>query len=110
MTGLELVTYISRHFDTRIAGYVTMHRIQIIVLFTNSQDMYIHMSMSEQAFINTTKYKGLILAFKQLQVNIQEIASFRYRDNFVHVHGRSPFWVGIFITLNKENYHVHCLM
>jgi len=28
----------------------------------------------------------------------------------VHLHECSPFWVGIFITFNKENYHVYCLM
>jgi len=27
----------------------------------------------------------------------------RYRDNSVHLHECSPFWVGIFITFNKEN-------
>ena len=31
---------------------------------------------------------------------------FRYRDNSVHLHEFSPFWVDIFITFNKENYHV----
>jgi len=37
---------------------------------------------------------------------------FRYRDNFVHFHECSPFWVpvGIFITFNKENYHVYSFM
>jgi len=38
----------------------------------------------------------------------QWIPSFRYRDNSVHVHECSPFWVGIFITFNKENCHVYC--
>jgi len=28
------------------------------------------------------------------------------RDNSVHLHECSPFWVGIFITFIKENYHV----
>ena len=32
------------------------------------------------------------------------IRSFSYRDNSVHLHECSPFWVGIFITFNKENY------
>ena len=32
------------------------------------------------------------------------IPSFRYRDNSVHLHECSPFWVGIFITVNIENY------
>mgnify|MGYP007091363196 CR=1 FL=1 len=36
---------------------------------------------------------------------------FRVAYNFLigttlHFHECSPFWVGIFITLNKENYHV----
>jgi len=31
---------------------------------------------------------------------------FRYRDNSVHLHEFSPFWVDIVITFNKENYHV----
>ena len=30
---------------------------------------------------------------------------FRYRDNSVHLHEFSPFWVDIVITFNKENYH-----
>ena len=38
------------------------------------------------------------------------IPSFRYRDNSVHLHECSPFWVGIFVTFNKENYHVYCFM
>jgi len=38
------------------------------------------------------------------------IPSFRYMDNSVHLHECSPFWVGIFITFNKENYHVYCFM
>ena len=36
------------------------------------------------------------------------IPSFRYRDNSVHLH--ECFWVGIFIILNKQNYHVYYLM
>jgi len=37
--------------------------------------------------------------------------SFRYRDNSVHLYEWSPFWVSIiFITFNKENYHVYCFM
>jgi len=40
-----------------------------------------------------------------------DIPSFRYRDNSVYLHECSPFWYsGIFITFNKENYHVHCCM
>ena len=35
---------------------------------------------------------------------------FHYRDNSVHLHECSPFWVGIFITFNQENYHVYCFM
>ena len=27
-------------------------------------------------------------------------------DNSVHLHDLSPFWVGIFITFNKENCNV----
>ena len=34
--------------------------------------------------------------------------SFCYRDNSVHFHECSPFWVGIFFTFNKENFHVYC--
>jgi len=36
------------------------------------------------------------------------IPSFRYSDNSVHLHECSPFWVGIFITLKKENYLIYC--
>ena len=32
------------------------------------------------------------------------IPYFYYRDNSVHLLECSPFWVGIFITFNKENY------
>ena len=39
-----------------------------------------------------------------------DIPSFRYRENSVHLHECFPFWVGLFITLNKENYHVYCFM
>ena len=35
------------------------------------------------------------------------IPSFHLRDNFVHFHECSPFWVGIFIIFNNENYHVY---
>ena len=38
------------------------------------------------------------------------IPSFRYIDNSVNVHECSPFWVGIFITFNIENYHIYCFM
>ena len=34
--------------------------------------------------------------------HIRWIPSFRYRDNSVHLPDCSPFWVGIFITFNKE--------
>jgi len=37
------------------------------------------------------------------------VPSICYRDNSVHLYDCSPFWVGIFITLIKENYHVFCL-
>ena len=30
-------------------------------------------------------------------------------DNSVHLHDCSPFWVGIFITFNKENFYVTVL-
>jgi len=30
----------------------------------------------------------------------------RFRDNSVHLHECSPFWVGIYITYNKENYRL----
>jgi len=30
-----------------------------------------------------------------------------YSLNSVHLHECSPFWVGIFIILCKENYNVH---
>ena len=36
------------------------------------------------------------------------IPSFRCRDNSVHLQQCSPFWVGILITFNKENYY--CLL
>ena len=32
------------------------------------------------------------------------------RDNSVYLRECSPFWVGIFITFNKENNHVYCFM
>jgi len=38
------------------------------------------------------------------------IPSFRYMDNSVYLHECSPFWVGIFITFNKEKYHIYCFM
>jgi len=38
------------------------------------------------------------------------IPSFHFMDNSVHLHECSPFWVGIFDSLCKENYHVDCLM
>jgi len=38
------------------------------------------------------------------------IPSFRYTDNSVHLHEWPPFGVGIFVTFNKENYHVYCFM
>ena len=47
----------------------------------------------------------------ETQVNmfyLMTIPFFQYRDNSVHLHECSPFWVGIFITDNKENYHVYC--
>jgi len=34
---------------------------------------------------------------------------FCYKDNSVHLYECSPFWVGIFITCNKEDYHVYLL-
>jgi len=39
------------------------------------------------------------------QYKHSQIHSFRYRDNYVHLHECSPFWVCIFITFNKENYN-----
>jgi len=33
---------------------------------------------------------------------IRDIPSFRLRDNSVHMHECSPFWVGIFIIFLKE--------
>ena len=41
---------------------------------------------------------------------IMSIPSFRNRDNSVHLHECSPFWVGIFITFNNENYHFYCFV
>jgi len=41
---------------------------------------------------------------------LYSIPTFRYRDNSVHLHECSPFWVGIFITFSKDNYYVYCLM
>jgi len=38
------------------------------------------------------------------------IPSFGYRDKSVHLHECSPFCASIFITFNKENYHVYCYM
>jgi len=37
------------------------------------------------------------------------IPSFGIKDNSVHLHECSPFCAGIFVTFNKENYHVYCL-
>ena len=37
---------------------------------------------------------------------VYSIPSFCLRDNSVHLHDCSPFWVGIFIIFNKENYYV----
>ena len=34
----------------------------------------------------------------------------RYNDNSVHLYECSPFWVGILINLNKENFHVYGFM
>jgi len=31
-------------------------------------------------------------------------------DNTVHLHDLSPFWVDIFITVNKENCNVYCFV
>ena len=36
--------------------------------------------------------------------------SFRLSDNSVYLQECSPFWVSIFITFNKESYHVYCFM
>jgi len=57
--------------------------------------------MSNYNIIGKLKHKNLSTA---------SIPSFRYRDNSVHLHEYSPFWVGIFITLKKENYYVYCFM
>jgi len=38
------------------------------------------------------------------------IYSFRLMDISVHLQECSPFLVGNFITINKENYHVYCFM
>jgi len=38
------------------------------------------------------------------------IPSFHYRDNSVHLYECSPFLEGIFVTFNKENYHIYCLV
>jgi len=38
------------------------------------------------------------------------IPSISYWENSVYLHECSPFWVGIFITFNKENYHVYRFM
>ena len=34
----------------------------------------------------------------------------RYNDNSVHLYECSPFWVGILINFNKENFHVYGFM
>ena len=41
---------------------------------------------------------------------LRVIPSFRYRDNSVHLNESSPFWVGIFVTLNKENYPIEIFL
>ena len=50
------------------------------------------------------------VAHVEMGIKVMTIPSFRNRDNSVHLYECSPFWVGIFITFNKENYHVYCFM
>ena len=58
---------------------------------------------------NNVCIKSIVLCKKCL-VFLLWIPSFRLRDNSVHLHECSPFWIGIFITFNTENYHVYCFM
>ena len=39
-----------------------------------------------------------------LMYTVTPIPSFRLRDNSVHLHECSPFWVGIFIICEERNY------
>ena len=56
---------------------------------------------------NTTE---LSVIYKKMLGCWRRKPSFHDGDNSVHLHECSPFWVGIFITFNKENYNVYCLM
>jgi len=47
---------------------------------------------------------------ENIQAHTNGVPSFRYRDNSVHEHECSPFWVGIILTFTKENYNVYCFM
>ena len=38
------------------------------------------------------------------------IPYFRLRDNSVHLHECSPFWIGILTAFKEENDHVFCFM
>ena len=47
----------------------------------------------------------MILGYRtahKYEYEYQIIHSFRFRDNSVHVHEYSPFWVGIFIKQMKK--------
>jgi len=50
------------------------------------------------------------VAHVEMGIKVMTVPSFLSRDNSVHLHECSPFWVGIFITFDKENYHVYCFM
>ena len=70
-----------------------------------SEDIDLTFAKTHFLIGTTVKYD-----FNKLQCIWYIIPSFPYRGNSVHLHECSPFWVGILITFNKENYHVYCLM
>ena len=58
--------------------------------------------------INVLSLYGILIGLCHLPVSIP---LFRYRENSVHLHEYSPFWVGVEITtFNKEKYYVYCSM
>ena len=56
---------------------------------------------------NTTE---LSVIYKKMHGCWRRKQPFHYIYISVHLHEWSPFWVGIFITFNKENYNVCCFM